>query len=54
MAIAIRMGEQTRQVQMVCLDELVPDDDVLRRSDARDCLHEDEGFARAIEDFMLF
>ena len=31
MAIAIRTGEQTRQVQMVCLDELVPDDDVLRR-----------------------
>ena len=31
MAIAIRTGEQTRQVQMVCLDELVSDDDVLRR-----------------------
>jgi transposase len=31
MAIAVRMGEQTRQVQMVCLDELVDDDDVLRR-----------------------
>lgn len=31
MAIAVRMGEQTRQVQMVCLDELVGDDDVLRR-----------------------
>lgn len=31
MAIAIRTGEQTRQVQMVCLDELVPEDDVLRR-----------------------
>jgi transposase len=31
MAIAIRTGEQTLQVQMVCLDELVPDDDVLRR-----------------------
>jgi transposase len=31
MAIAIRAGEQTRQVQMVCLDELVADDDVLRR-----------------------
>jgi transposase len=31
MAIAVRMGEQTRQVQMVCLDELVADDDVLRR-----------------------
>ncbi len=31
MAIAIRSGEQTRQVQMVCLDELVDDDDLLRR-----------------------
>jgi transposase len=31
MAIAIRSGEETRQVQMVCLDELVGDDDVLRR-----------------------
>src|SRR5215211_5007265 len=31
MAIAIRSGEQTRQVQMVCLDELVGDDDLLRR-----------------------
>ncbi|MEA2235063.1 MAG: hypothetical protein QOD83_4879 [Solirubrobacteraceae bacterium] len=31
MAIAIRTGEQTRQVQMVCLDELVAGDDVLRR-----------------------
>jgi len=31
MAIAIRMGEETRQVQMVCLDELVAEDDVLRR-----------------------
>jgi len=31
MAIAIRTGEQTLQVQMVCLDELVPADDVLRR-----------------------
>jgi transposase len=31
MAIAIRSGEQTRQVQMVCLDELVSGDDVLRR-----------------------
>ncbi len=30
MAIAIRAGEETRQVQMVCLDELVADDDVLR------------------------
>jgi transposase len=31
MAIAVRTGEHTRQVQMVCLDELVADDDVLRR-----------------------
>src|SRR4051794_7132883 len=31
MAIAVRTGEETRQVQMVCLDELVPADDVLRR-----------------------
>jgi transposase len=31
MAIAIRTGEQTLQVQMVCVDELVPADDVLRR-----------------------
>src|SRR4051794_327451 len=31
MAIAVRTGEQTRQVQIVCLDELVGDDDVLRR-----------------------
>lgn len=31
MAIAIRTGEQTRQVQMVCLDDLVADDDLLRR-----------------------
>lgn len=31
MAIAIRTGEQTLQVQMVCLDELVAVDDVLRR-----------------------
>lgn len=31
MAIAIRTGEETRQVQMVCLDELVGADDVLRR-----------------------
>jgi transposase len=33
MAIAIRTGEQTLQVQMVCLDELVPADDVLRRAE---------------------
>jgi transposase len=31
MAIAIRTGEETLQVQIVCLDELVPVDDVLRR-----------------------
>jgi transposase len=31
MAIAVRAGEETRQVQMVCLDELVADDDLLRR-----------------------
>ncbi len=31
MAIAIRTGEQAFQVQMVCLDELVPETDVLRR-----------------------
>ena len=31
MAIAVRSGEQTRQVQMVCLDELVGADDLLRR-----------------------
>jgi hypothetical protein len=31
MAIAVRTGEQTRQVQMVCLDELAGDGDVLRR-----------------------
>lgn len=31
MAIAIRTGEETLQVQMVCLDELVAAEDVLRR-----------------------
>lgn len=31
MAIAIRSGEEAFQVQMVCLDELVPQSDVLRR-----------------------
>lgn len=31
MAIAVRTGEETRQVQMVCLDDLVSADDVLRR-----------------------
>src|SRR3954449_1964896 len=30
-AFAIRSGEETRQVQMVCLDDLVPADDELRR-----------------------
>jgi len=35
MAIAIRTGEETRQVQMVCLDELVGQDDVLRRIEQR-------------------
>jgi hypothetical protein len=38
---------------MVCLDELVLDDGVLRRSHAGDCSDEDEGFDRAIEDFVL-
>jgi transposase len=31
MAICVRTGEETRQVQMLCLDELVPADDPLRR-----------------------
>jgi transposase len=31
MAIAIRTGEETRQIQMACLDELVPAEDLLRR-----------------------
>jgi transposase len=30
-AFAVRLGEETRQVQMVCLDDLVPADDELRR-----------------------
>jgi transposase len=30
-AFAVRSGEETRQVQMVCLDDLVPADDELRR-----------------------
>ena len=34
MAIAIRTGEETRQLQMVCLDELVPVEDLLRRVEA--------------------
>ena len=31
MAMAVRSGEETRQLQVVCLDELVPADDRLRR-----------------------
>lgn len=34
MAFAVRSGEETRQVQMVCLDDLVPADDELRRVEA--------------------
>src|SRR5215210_2534698 len=34
MAFAVRSGEETRQVQMVCLDDLVPADDDLRRIEA--------------------
>ena len=34
MAIAIRTGEETLQLQMVCLDELVPAGDLLRRVEA--------------------
>jgi transposase len=34
MAMAVRTGEETRQVQIVCLDELVPIDDRLRRVEA--------------------
>ena len=30
-AFAVRSGEETRQVQMVCVDDLVPADDGLRR-----------------------
>jgi transposase len=37
MAIAIRSGEETLQVQMVCLDELVPERDVLRRLERLVC-----------------
>jgi transposase len=33
-AFAVRSGEETRQVQMVCLDDLVPGDDPLRRIEA--------------------
>ena len=30
-AFSVRSGEETRQVQMVCVDDLVPVDDELRR-----------------------
>jgi len=33
-AFAVRSGEETRQVQMVCVDDLVPVDDDLRRIEA--------------------
>ena len=33
-AFAVRSGEETRQMQVVCLDELVPADDDLRRIEA--------------------
>src|SRR3954471_9423503 len=33
-AFAVRSGEETRQVQIVCLDDLVPADDELRRIEA--------------------
>src|SRR5512138_3174236 len=33
-AFAVRSGEETRQVKMVCLDDLVPVDDDLRRIEA--------------------
>jgi len=33
-AFSVRSGEETRQVQMICLDDLVPADDDLRRIDA--------------------
>lgn len=33
-AFAVRSGEETRQVQMVCVDDLVPADDELRRVEA--------------------
>ena len=32
-AFAVRSGEETKQLQMVCLDDLVPADDELRRSE---------------------
>ncbi len=31
MAMAVRSGEETRQMQVVCLDELLPERDLLRR-----------------------
>lgn len=34
-AFAVRSGDQTRQVEMVCVDDLVPADDDLRRIEAR-------------------
>src|ERR1700750_1928457 len=34
-AFAVRSGEETRQMQVVCLDDLVPADDDLRRIEAR-------------------
>ena len=33
-AFAVRSGEETRQMQVVCLDDLVPPDDDLRRIEA--------------------
>src|SRR4051794_41268771 len=33
-AFAVRSGEETRQMQVVCLDDLVPADDDLRRIEA--------------------
>ena len=33
-AFAVRSGEETRQIQVVCLDDLVPADDALRRIEA--------------------
>src|SRR3954469_10411252 len=33
-AFAVRSGEETRQMQVVCLDDLVPGDDDLRRIEA--------------------
>ena len=33
-AFSVRSGEETRQMQVVCLDDLVPADDDLRRIEA--------------------